>query len=61
MSKACFTGWHLRVSLALGVPLLALVCCGIPLLPFLLLTPYKKDLQTALVKLKLGFVYTSYK
>lgn len=61
MSKACFTGWHLRVSLPLGVPLLALVCCGIPLLPYLLLRPHKKDLQTAAVKLKLGFVYRSYR
>ena len=61
MSKPCFTGWHLRIALPLGLPLLAVVCCGIPLLPYLLLRRHKRDLQTASVKLQLGFVYRSYK
>ncbi|DBA86799.1 TPA: hypothetical protein ACH3X2_005382 [Trebouxia sp. C0005] len=61
MSKPCFTSWHLRLSLPLGVPLLVLVCVGIPLLPYLLLAPYKTQLQTPAVKIRIGFIYRSYK
>ncbi|DBB05192.1 TPA: hypothetical protein ACH3X3_010435 [Trebouxia sp. C0006] len=61
MSKPCFTGWHLRLSLPLGVPLLVLICVGVPLLPYLLLRPCKTQLQTPPVKIRVGFIYRSYK
>ena len=61
MSQPCFTGWHLKVSLALGIPLLVIICIGIPLLPYLLLRRHRHQLQTSEVHLHLGFIYRSYR
>ena len=61
MSMPCFTDWHLKVSLSLGLPLLIIICLGVPLLPYLLLRRYKRQLETPAVKLQVGFIYRSYK
>ena len=45
----------------LGTPLLLLVCFVIPLLPVLLLLRHRKQLQTAKIQLRLGFIYSSYR
>lgn len=60
MTVQCFDNWHLPFSLGLGVPLLVLVVVGIPLLPTFLLVKHRRKLNTTAVKLRLGFVYTSY-
>lgn len=61
MRVPCFTGWHLKISLAMGTPLLVLVCLGIPLLPLLLLFKSRKALHTAPVRSQLGFIYSPYR
>ena len=61
MSMPCFTDWHLKVSLGLGLPLLVIVCLGVPLLPYLLLRHHRGQLHTPAVKLSVGFIYRSYK
>lgn len=45
----------------MGAPLLLLVCISIPLLPVLLLLRHRKQLQTPVIQLRLGFIYTSYR
>ena len=61
MTVPCFTGWHLKLSLAMGTPLLILVALGIPMLPVLLLFGSRKVLHTAPIRSRLGFIYCSYR
>lgn len=61
MTQACFTGWHLKWSLALGAPLLFLVCLVIPVLPALLLVRHRKQLSAPSVRRNLQFIYQPYK
>ena len=61
MSVECLTGWHLRLALGLGVPLLVVCCFGMPLLPVCLLLRHRKELQTASTQLQLGFLYKPYR
>ncbi|DBA81321.1 TPA: hypothetical protein ACH3X2_006929 [Trebouxia sp. C0005] len=61
MTLPCFTGLHLNGSMALGVPLLFLVCLVIPLLPALLLMQHRTHLDSPFTRLRLGFIYHPYK
>lgn len=61
MTVQCFQGWHTVLSLGLGIPLLLLVCVGIPSLPLALLYKHPQKLNTTAVQLRLGSIYTSYK
>ncbi|KAL0021752.1 hypothetical protein WJX79_003206 [Trebouxia sp. C0005] len=61
MTLPCFTGLHLKWSMALGVPLLFLVCLVIPLLPALLLMQHRTHLDSPFTRLRLGFIYHPYK
>lgn len=61
MSVKCFDGWHLGFALGLGIPLLVLVFLVIPFLPVFLLFNRRRRLFTTSVKLRLGFIYHSYR
>ncbi|KAL0052667.1 hypothetical protein WJX82_005691 [Trebouxia sp. C0006] len=61
MSIRCFVGWHLRLSLGLGVPLLLLGCVLIPALPCLLLLRHRRQLQSTAIKVRLDFIFCSYR
>ena len=61
MTVQCYGGWHLGFSVGLGVPLLLLVFVVIPFLPVFLLFRHRKRLFATSVKLRLGFIYHSYK
>ncbi|KAL0045512.1 hypothetical protein WJX82_008793 [Trebouxia sp. C0006] len=61
MTLQCFTGLHLKWSMALGVPLLFLVCLVIPLLPAMLLMQHRRHLDSPSTRLSLGFIYHPYK
>ncbi len=61
MSKRCFEGWHLGVSLGLGLPLLIITGIVIPLLPVMLLFKDRHHLRdNNRVKLQLGYIYRCY-
>ena len=61
MTVRCYSSWHLGFSIGLGVPLLLLVFVAIPFLPVFLLFKYRKRLFATSVKLRLGFIYKSYR
>ena len=61
MRHACFTGWHLTVALALGLPALLLFCIGIPLVVWLHLLLKRKHLDSVPCKQQLGYAYKTYK
>ena len=61
MTVKCFHSWHLGFSVGLGLPLLLLVAVVIPFLPIFLLFKYRTRLVARSVKLRLGFVYHSYR
>lgn len=61
MTVRCFHSWHLGFSIGLGVPLLLLVAVVIPFLPIFLLFKHRTQLAATSVKLRLGFVYHSYR
>ena len=61
MTVPCFHGWHLALSMGLGIPLLGVVIVGIPLLPGYLIFRHRHKLWTTAVKLRLGFLYKSYR
>ena len=61
MGFQCFTGWHLKVALALGLPLLLLTWLVIPLMPTLLLFSRRQELNKPEVQLQLGYIYQCYK
>ena len=61
MSIQCYTGWHLRVALALGVPMLLICSIGVPLLPVWLLFSQRKNLDSMSTKIRLGFLYKAYR
>lgn len=60
MSIQCYTGWHLRIALALGAPMLLICSIGIPLLPVWLLFSQRRNLDSLSTKLRLGFLYKPY-
>lgn len=61
MTIKCYQGWHLGFSAGLGVPLLLLVAVAIPFLPAFLLFKYKTKLKETSVKIRVGFLYHSYR
>lgn len=62
MSVQCFTGWHLKLVLGLGLPVGLLACVGIPLLPALLLFKHRQQLQTSTaIQARFGFLYRHYR
>ena len=61
MTVRCYHGWHLGFSAGLGVPLLLLVAVAIPFLPIFLLFKYNTQLKETSVKIRLGFLYHSYR
>lgn len=56
MTIPCWTGWHLRHAVSLGVPMLVL-CILVPLVPVLLLFRQRKYLKSTYVRIRLGFIY----
>ena len=61
MTVRCYHSWHLGFSVGLGVPLLLLVAMVVPFLPIFLLFKHRTQLAATSVKLRLGFVYHSYR
>ena len=61
MDHMCFRGWHLAVSLALGVPSLLAFGVGIPVLFAYMLWRHRCTLGDIQTRDKLGFAYRSYK
>eukprot|EP00899_Mesostigma_viride_P020510 jgi/Mesvir1/28460/Mv15883-RA.1 len=56
----CFTGDHLVVTLAVGVPGIILFALGVPVASFLFLRHNRAHLETADFKRKYGFLYIGY-
>lgn len=61
MDHVCFQGWHLALSLALGLPSLLVLGAGIPVLFAYMLWRHRHTLDDADTREKLGFAYRSYK
>ena len=61
MSVQWFDGWHLGFAWGLGIPLLVLMFLIIPFLPVILLFRHTRHLFMAPVKLRLGFIYHTYR
>ena len=61
MQHVCFHGWHLGVSLGLGLPSLILLGIGIPMLFAFIVFRHRRALQEDFTREKLGYAYRSYK
>ena len=61
MEHACFRGWHLGVTLGLGLPSLLLLGIGIPILFAYMIWRHRGTLQESSTREKMGFAYRSYK
>ena len=61
MDHLCFRGWHLALSLGLGVPSLLIFGVGIPSLFAYMVWRHRSALDDMRIRDKLGFAYRSYK
>jgi len=61
MQQKCWQGWHLRWSMAFGIPLTLLLVVGVPVALALTLHFYRKKLDTPSAHRYLGFVYLPYR
>ncbi|DBA90089.1 TPA: hypothetical protein ACH3X1_003408 [Trebouxia sp. C0004] len=61
MTVQCFTGWHKRLAIILGTPLMALTWSVIPLLPAALLFLHRGNLNAPRIQLQLGYIYRVYR
>ncbi|KAL0042507.1 hypothetical protein WJX79_001789 [Trebouxia sp. C0005] len=61
MTVQCFTGWHQRLAIILGTPLMALTWLVIPLLPAALLFFHRRNLDAPRIQLQLGYIYRVYR
>ena len=60
-SVECFGGWHRKLSIILGTPLMSLTWVIIPLMPTFLLFRHRHNLSAPQVQLQLGYIYRDYR
>ncbi len=60
MNVQCFKGWHLTLTLTLGLVTALLFCCGIPVFTLVMLCKRRKVLDDDETKEHFGFLYRAY-
>ncbi len=61
MTVECFGGWHRKLSIILGIPLMALTWLVIPFMPTFILFRHRYNLSAPQVQLRLGYIYHDYR
>jgi len=61
MQQACYTGWHMRWAMGLGVPAVLLFCVGVPVGIAVLLYRNRRKIDGSAPPSKLAFLYNTYR